>query len=277
MTNHDNNQIRTDLGEARPLEFTPSFSGGRQACAWIKSALGDFYEDLWFDDIAFRVKGGKEATVYCCDAHPSTDRELLAAKVFRPSMFRALRNDSLYRIGRESLDGDAKSIRDTRRKRALEKRSTFGKRLATQSWCQHEFRALADLHTAGADVPEPLACGDNAILMEFIGDRNGAAPVLQDVRLAREEAVRLLDRLIENVRLLLADYRIHGDLSAYNVLYWEGEVRLIDFPQAIDAINHPQAFDLFTRDIDRLCRYFVRQGVACDAIGIAHDLWSEAM
>jgi len=277
MTRQNDDQIRNDLGEDRPIDFTPSFSGGRQESAWIQGALSDLYDDLWFDDIAFRVKGGKEATVYCCNAHPSTERELLAAKVFRPTMFRSLRNDALYRVGRETLDGESKSIRDTRRKRALEKRTTFGRALAKASWCQHEYRTLAELHAAGADVPEPLVCGASAILMEFIGDRHGAAPVLQDVRLAPAEAERLLDRLLENVRLLLARYRIHGDLSAYNILYWEGEVRLIDFPQAIDAINHPMAFELFTRDIDRLCRYFTRQGVACDPTGIALELWSEAM
>jgi RIO kinase 1 len=277
--NKTENQTRADLGEERPLDFTPSFSGGRQEAAWISSALSDFYDDLWLNDIAFRVKGGKEATVYCCDAHHSTERELLAAKVFRPTMFRAMRNDALYRVGRETLDHESKSVRDTRRKRALEKRTAFGRSLATASWCQHEYRALAELHAAGADVPEPLACGDNAILMEFIGDRHGAAPVLHDVRLPRSEARRLFERLIENVRLLLGSYRIHGDLSAYNVLYWDGEVRLIDFPQAIDAINHPMAFELLTRDLDRLCRYFTKHGVAVasDANGLAHDLWSEIM
>jgi len=270
-------QIRTDLGEDRPLDFTPTFSGGRQELIWIRSSLSDFYDDLWLDDIAFRVKGGKEATVYCCTANASTERDLLAAKIFRPTMFRAMRNDSLYRVGREALDHDAKSIRDSRRKRALQRRTAYGRALATASWCQHEFQALSELHAAGADVPEPLVCGENAILMEFIGDSNGAAPLLQDVRLAPTEARRLLDRLIENVRLLLARYRIHGDLSAYNVLYWEGEVRIIDFPQTIDVLHHPMAYELFVRDIDRLCRYFDRQGVVSDAAALAHELWSEVM
>jgi len=277
MPQNDNDLIRKTLGDERPLDFTPTFSGGRQERAWIESALSDFYDDLWLDDIAFRVKGGKEATVYCCAANASTERELLAAKIFRPTMFRAMRNDALYRVGRDALDGDAKSIRDTRRKRALTNRTTYGRALATASWCQHEYRALSELHEAGADVPEPLACGDNALLMEFLGDRHGAAPVLQDVHLTPEEARPVFDRLIENVRLLLAGYRIHGDLSAYNVLYWDGEVRLIDFPQVIDAINHPMAFELFERDLDRLCRYFTRQGVVCEPGGIAHDLWAEAM
>ena len=271
--------IREELGAERPLDFVPRFTGGRQEKAWIASALSGFYDDLWLNDVAFRVKGGKEATVYCCDAHRSTERELLAAKIFRPTMFRAMRNDALYRVGRETLDDESKSVRDSRRKRALEKRTAFGRALATTSWCQHEFRTLVELHGAGADVPEPLACGDNAILMEFVGDRRGAAPILNDVRLSRHEARRLFERLVENVRLLLGSYRIHGDLSAYNVLYWEGEVRLIDFPQAIDAINHPMAFELLTRDIDRLCRYFAKHGVAVarDATTLAHDLWSEIM
>ncbi len=264
-------------GDHLPDELTPSFNGGRQEKKWIEDALGDFYSDGWLDDVTFRVKGGKEATVYCCAAHPSTGFELLAAKVMRPRMFRAMKNDSLYRIGRTTLDAESKTVLDHRSIRALEKGTRYGRKLATASWCQHEFKALQHLHAAGADVPKPLACAPNALLMEFIGDRDGAAPILHSVRLTPAEAQPLLDRMLENVEIMLRGYRVHGDLSAYNVLYWEGEARIIDFPQTIDALRHPEAYRLFARDIDRLCRYFGRQGIACDPDGIAHEIWETVM
>lgn len=255
-------------------EFHPTFTGSRQEQQWIKESLGGFYADDWFTDVLYRVKGGKEATVYCCRAHPSTGLDLLAAKVFRPRMFRAMRNDALYKQGRGVLDQDAKHVLDSRRLRALRKKTRYGRLLDTASWVQHEVRALSELHAAGADVPLPLASSPGAILMEYVGNEESGAPILQSVSLDESEAQPLFDRLVENVGIMLSCYTVHADLSAYNVLYWEGDVRIIDLPQAIDALRHPDAFGLFARDVDRLCRYFTRQGVATDPVGLAHELWN---
>jgi RIO kinase 1 len=109
--------------------------------------------------------------------------------------------------------------------------------------------------------------------MEYVGDVPNAAPTLQEVTLSRLEAHEVFERLIRNVTLFLRHSRIHADLSAFNVLYWNGQIRIIDFPQAVDAETHPDAYGLLARDIDRLCRYFSRQGVRCNAPAIAADLW----
>ena len=115
------------------------------------------------------------------------------------------------------------------------------------------------------------------MLMEFVGVEHGPAPILHSVSLEPDEARTHLDRLNENVEIMLSRYRIHADLSAYNVLYLHGEVKIIDFPQNVDALRHPDAFSLFARDVDRLCRYFDRQGVETDACGLALDLWRRWM
>ena len=60
--------------------------------AWLKQALEGFYEDGWITDILYRVKGGKEANVYCCKAHPDTGFELIAAKVYRHRRLRSMKN-----------------------------------------------------------------------------------------------------------------------------------------------------------------------------------------
>ena len=254
-------------------EFDPTFTGGRQEREWIRSALSAFYEDRWFTDVLYRVKGGKEATVYCCRGHPVSEVDLIAAKVFRPRMFRAMKNDALYKQGRGILDQDAKRVLDRRSLLALKKKTAYGKQLDAASWCRHEYEALTQLYEAGADVPKPLAYAPNAILMEFVGDDVQAAPILQSIRLERDEAEALFERLVENVEILLSCYVVHGDLSAYNVLYQDGDAWIIDLPQTIDALQHPRAYELFARDVDRLCRYFVRQGVEVDAVGLALELW----
>jgi RIO kinase 1 len=263
-----------DHDESGPLRpFDPTFTGSRQERAWIRDNLSGLYQDRWFTDVLYRVSGGKEATVYCCRAHPSTGFDLLAAKVFRPRVFRAMRNDSRYKLGRTALDEEGKTLRGSREHRALRKRTSFGKRLDAVSWCQHEYKTLRRLFDAGADVPRPLVVVENAILMEFVGDENGPADLLQSVRLGEAEARSVLERLVRNVGVMLDVYRIHADLSAYNVLYHEGEVTIIDLPQCVDALRHPEAFELLTRDLDRLCRYFARQGVERNAQVLAWNLW----
>ncbi|MHC5012506.1 MAG: RIO1 family regulatory kinase/ATPase domain-containing protein [Planctomycetota bacterium] len=253
--------------------FAPSFSGGRQEREWILRSLGGFHADEWLTDVLFRVNGGKEATVYCCRAHPETGLGLIAAKVFRPRMFRAMKNDALYKMGRLIQSREGK-YPDDRTRRALRKRTAYGRRLDAASWCRWEYDTLVQLSAIGADVPRPLHASENAILMEFVGDEHGAAPILSSIRLEADEARAVFDRLLANIELFLSRFVIHADLSAYNVLYRDGNVRVIDFPQTIDALDHPRAFELFQRDIDRLCGYFARQGLEVDACDVARELWS---
>jgi RIO kinase 1 len=121
------------------------------------------------------------------------------------------------------------------------------------------------LHAAGADIPKPYASGNNAILMGYYGDAIMGAPTLNDVDLDRTEARQLFERVIHNIDLMLSHNRVHGDLSAYNILYWDGDIVLIDFPQAIHPeINH-SSYKIFQRDVVRVCEYFARQGM-CAAI-----------
>ncbi|MEN8148714.1 MAG: RIO1 family regulatory kinase/ATPase [Planctomycetota bacterium] len=255
--------------------FEPTFTGSRQERKYIRQSLGEFWEDRLFTDVLYRVQGGKEANVYCLEAGPKMGRALIAAKVFRPRMFRAMRNDSFYKLGRGIMDGEGKQVFDGRSLRALAKKTRYGKRLDTASWVMHEYGLLEELHEAGADVPKPIAWGPNVILMEFIGDEDGPAPILSSVRLDRAEAEPVFERILASVEEMLRCYRVHGDLSAYNVMLRDGEPVIIDFPQAVDAHRHPNAFMVFSRDIDRLCGYFTKQGVPTDPIGLAHDMWEE--
>jgi RIO kinase 1 len=237
---------------------------------WLPGSIGGFYEDGWFTSVLYPVKGGKEANVYCCEAHPSTGLKFLAAKVYRPRKFRTMRNDAIYREGRPVTS-------DRRIQCALKKKTKKGRRVETESWIDHEYQALRALYEAGADVPKPLALGENAMLMEYVGDGDWAAPALHEVSLTPDEAPRLFDRLIKNVALFLGCDHIHGDLSAYNVLYWEGNVKVIDFPQTVDPVNNPSAFTLLVRDVERLCQYFAKYGIEASAVQLATDMWRRYM
>jgi RIO kinase 1 len=71
-----------------------------------------------------RTLPGKEATVYCCEAHPSTGVEYLAAKVYRPRMFRSLRNDAIYRFSRVQRDEQGQAEHGNSRRGSAATRKT---------------------------------------------------------------------------------------------------------------------------------------------------------
>jgi RIO kinase 1 len=124
-------------------------------------------------------------------------------------------------------------------------------------------------------VPRPIAHGGQAVLMEYIADAEGEpAPSLQRADVSPAEAQRVFDHLIGNIELMLANDRIHGDLSPFNVLYGgNGRVGIIDFPQAVDPRFNANAQGLLERDVDRVCAWAARFGLDADASRIAREMW----
>jgi RIO kinase 1 len=241
---------------------------------WLLDSLGDFYEHKWISDVLRRIKGGKEASVYLCRAGAAVDAELVAAKVYRPRSLRNLHNDHLYRAGRNDLGDDGKQILDDGMQHAIARKTEFGRGLLHQSWIAYEFTTLRALHEAGADVPRPYEMAENAILMGYVGDIDSSAPALSEVSLEADEVQPLFERVVSNIELMLAGDRIHGDLSAYNILYWEGGIQLIDFPQVVAPESNPSAWRIFERDVLRVCQYFAAQGIKINARQLAVRLWT---
>jgi RIO kinase 1 len=126
-------------------------------------------------------------------------------------------------------------------------------------------------------VPQPVASAENALLMGYYGDADGAAPALNEVRLERDEAEPLYHAVLRSIERMLHHDLIHGDLSAYNILYWDGEIVLIDFPQVVDSQRNTQAYAILQRDVTRVCEYFARQGVPADANAVLRRLWQRYM
>ena len=216
------------------------------------------------DEVLGVVKSGKEATVYLCAASAGG---LLAAKVYRSRQVRQFANAGAYGEGR--MRGVAR--RDAL---AMTKKSRVGQEMAFGMWVSAEYATLTTLHAAGVAVPKPIAMSDSVIVMEYIGDEDEPASPLAAARLDRVEARRVFDVLMRNVEMMLACDRVHGDLSAYNVLYRDGELTIIDFPQAVDARFNSNALSLLERDIENLCGHFARLGVEADGYRIARGLWA---
>ncbi|WP_420631189.1 RIO1 family regulatory kinase/ATPase [Candidatus Leptofilum sp.] len=244
---------------------------------WVIESVGHFYREQIISDVTRLVKGGKEANVYACVADSATGLELIAAKLYRPRELRHLKNDAVYKAGRQLRDAEGKQIKGRRVKLALNKKTSYGKSVDIQWWIGNEYRTQTQLYLAGANVPKPIGHQGNTILMEYIGDEYGPAPTLSEVRLPAEEAEPLFRRIMENVWLMLDNHLIHGDLSAYNILYWEGAIYLIDFPQMVEARHNPHAYELLERDITRVCDYFAGYGVKRDPRQLTRDLWEPYM
>lgn len=255
-------------------EFNISYTASKHEKEWLTGSLKDFFQQQWFDDILRLIKGGgKEASVYQCLANSTSEYPYLAAKVYRPRKFRQLRNDSLYREGRQHLNGEGHEIHDDRALHAIAKRTKFGMEVLHTSWIEHEYQTMQILHKAGADIPKPLACGNNAILMQYVGWDDMAAPTLNNVKLSLSEAKLVFNKVIQNIEIMLQNQRVHGDLSAYNILYLDGDIYLIDFPQSLKPDENRSAFTIFRRDLSRLCEYFQEVGVKCQPHQLAEELW----
>lgn len=271
ISERDQNFISEQDDSQKNFDYT--YKASRYESGWLIESLGPFYEGKWISDVLQQIKGGKEASVYLCKSGVVVDESYLVAKVYRPRMFRNLKNDAQYRIGRQDLDDSGNTIIDDGALHAIEKRTSFGEKLRHQSWIAYEYKTMQILYEAGADVPKPYAMGNNAILMEYIGNPDIAAPTLKKLDLEPGNAEQLFKRVIWNINLMLDKGCVHGDLSAYNILFWDDNITLIDFPQVVSPDSNPNAWSIFFRDVTRICDYFSLQGVETEPSQTAVNLW----
>jgi RIO kinase 1 len=189
---------------------------------------------------------------------------LEAMGVQRSSQFR---NDVTYREGRQ--------FRKSRDRRAVERMSTHGKALLQERWTNHEHDVMGLLWSAGVRVPYPVGFADDRFDMEYVGDLAGAAPTLARLRPRGALLRDIWDQLVANLVGLVGSGYAHGDLSAYNLLWWQGELWVIDLPQAVDIAANPGGLDFLHRDVTNITTWFGRQGLARDAEELFADLLGE--
>jgi RIO kinase 1 len=217
------------------------------------------------------LKTGKEADVHLLRrALPGTDGCLLAAKRYRPAEHRMFHRDAGYQEGR--------TTRRSRDVRAMEGRTSYGRELLAGKWALAEFDALAALWAAGAPVPYPVQVLGTEVLLEFIGDDDGAAaPRLAQCRPDPGQLRDLFDQCIAAMRVLALAGFTHGDLSAYNMLVHRGRLVFIDLPQVVDLFANPRGVDYLARDCRNVVTWFTSRGL--DSPEYEHlvgDLMAEA-
>ena len=128
------------------------------------------------------------------------------------------------------------------------------------AWTQREYKNLLRAKKGKVRVPKALYWKYNIILEEFIGDEE-AAPPLKDTRPANPE--QFLKEIIKQMTLLYQSGLVHGDLSAFNILNFNGDPVLIDFSQST-LVRTPNSLELLERDVKNVLQFFRKLGVKAD-------------
>ncbi len=190
-----------------------------------------------FDALDYPISTGKEGGVF----RATKGKELRAVKIYRigNTVFRRLPPYALEELRRET------SVRN------------YGGLVF--AWTRREHTILGRLTDAGVRCPRPYGHYRNVLVMEFIGTEEGAAPRLKDA--AIDDPAALYQELVREIgRMIREAHLVHGDLSPYNTLFFEGRVVLIDVAQAIPT-DHPEARRLIVRDLENFSRFLGRLGL----------------
>lgn len=206
---------------------------------------------------------GKEATVYvvrCGD-------EIRCAKVYKEAAKRSFKQAVQYQEGRKS--------KNSRRQRAMEKGSKFGRKQQEESWHNAEVDALYRLAEAGVRVPTPYGCFDGVLLMELVTyDDGDVAPRLNDVSMTAEQAREDHLTVINDVKRMLVAGLVHGDLSEFNVLVDDYGPVIIDLPQAVDAAANNHAKSMLERDVRNMTEYYGQYAPELLRTHYAKEMWA---
>jgi RIO kinase 1 len=213
----------------------------------IPKRIQPLVEDGLVDEVLSRLMSGKEADIFVVRC----GHEIRCAKVYKEAAQRSFKKAAQYTEGRK--------VRNSRRARAMEKGSKFGRKEQEKIWQNAEVDALYQLAEADVRVPEPYGCFDGVLLMELITDENGdVAPRLGDVTMTEEDAIRNFAIIMQDVVRMLCVGMIHGDLSEFNVLLDEYGPVIIDLPQAVNASANNNAQAMLERDVQNMVNYFAQ-------------------
>lgn len=229
----------------------------------IPKRLQPLYEDGLIDEVISQLMSGKEATVYVV----ASGDDIRCAKVYKEADKRSFKKAVSYTEGRKS--------KNSRRARAMEKGSKYGRKQQEDAWHNAEVDALYKLDAAGVRVPKPYGCFDGVLLMELVCDDEGAvAPRLNDVAFSEEQAVEDHAMMMEYVKRMLCAGLIHGDLSEFNVLVDDYGPVIIDLPQAVDAAANMHAKTMLERDVNNMRSYYGQYAPQLFKTQYAKEMWA---
>lgn len=161
----------------------------------------------------------------------------------------------LHRLGRTSFRA-VKSKRDY-----LQKGSHFSWLYLSRLSALKEYAFMKALKEHGLPVPQAIDHNRHAVVMTMLD----AQPLNRVGKLRNPDVV--FAHLMELLTRLALLGLVHCDFNEFNVLINDQEeLTLIDFPQMV-SIDHPNAEELFHRDMDCVVRFFRKKMGCC----LEHD------
>jgi len=209
-----------------------------------RSTLSTFEKlisDKVIDILDFPISTGKEGNVF----RGVTPRgKNVAVKIYRTSTS-TFKNIQSYIVG----DPRFKSIRTNHRD-------------LVYAWTKKEFKNLKRLEMIGVRAPKAIICLNNVLVMQYIGSSNHPAPLLKDVVL--EDPKEIFETLIEFISKMYKKAElVHGDVSAFNVLYYRKKPYLIDLGQGV-LLEHSNSHEFLRRDIHNIVSFFNKYSIKAD-------------
>jgi len=212
----------------------------------LEETIKDFNSKNLYFEVLNVVKSGKEAVVY----RVSINNDLYALKLYKNVKVRSFKNTQEYVAN--------KYIRSPNLRRAVALKNAIGTEFMQKGWVKREFVMLSKLYDTGCNIPKPVAFSNNALIMEFVGDKNQPAPNLKNVEFTPDQAKESFELVLENMRRFIDCGIVHSDLSEYNILWWENMPFIIDFPQSVHIKENPNAREMLKRDVHNVCKFFGR-------------------
>ena len=215
------------------------------------------------DEVISQLMSGKEATVFMVRC----GEEIRCAKVYKEANKRSFKKAAQYQEGRKS--------KNSRRERAMQKGSKYGRSQQEEAWQNAEVDALYLLASSGVRVPEPYGCFDGVLLMELVtNDEGEVAPRLNDIIMDAEQAREDHAIIMTYVMRMLCAGIVHGDLSEFNVLVDDYGPVIIDLPQAVDASSNNNAKSMLQRDVENMTVYYSQYAPELAKSKYAQEMWS---
>jgi len=229
----------------------------------IPKSIQPLVDDGLIDEVLSQLMSGKEATVYVV----TTNDEIRCAKVYKDAAKRSFKQAVQYQEGRK--------VRNSRRARAMEKGSKYGRSQQEEIWQTAELDALIKLDNAGVRVPKAYGCFEGVLLMELVtNDEGEVAPRLNDVHMSNEQAIEDHTVVMHYIMRMLSVGIVHGDLSEFNVLVDDYGPVIIDLPQAVDAAANNNAKDMFFRDVANMTNYYSQFAPELQSTMYANEIWA---